>query len=118
MAASLLIRNVRQFGADSADIPIRDGIIVSVGKYLSADGAPAPEAAGRLALPDLVEAHTHLDKSLLGPTATHGGYKGGHDGGKLGGQARCRTFFGAAASPSSDEGKWRNRCGDGRRVIG
>jgi cytosine deaminase len=66
MDANLLIHNVRPRGADHADILIRDGTIVGTGKYLSAEGAPVLDGEGRLALPGLVEAHTHLDKSLLG----------------------------------------------------
>jgi len=66
MAGSLLVRNVRPLGGDCADILIRDGVIVGVGSGLAAEGAAVLEGAGRLALPGLVEAHTHLDKSLLG----------------------------------------------------
>jgi cytosine/adenosine deaminase-related metal-dependent hydrolase len=46
MGHNVLVRNVRPLGGAAADILIR--------------------GAGRLALPGLVEAHTHLDKSLLG----------------------------------------------------
>jgi cytosine deaminase len=66
MPGDLLIRNVRPFGDDSADILIRDGVIAAIGPDLSAEGAEILDGAGRLALPGLVEAHTHLDKSLLG----------------------------------------------------
>jgi cytosine deaminase len=66
MAGDLLVRNVRPLGGDCADILIRDGVIVGVGSGLAADGVAVLEGAGRLALPGLVEAHTHLDKSLLG----------------------------------------------------
>src|SRR3984885_7035724 len=63
MAGDLLVRNVRPLGGDLADIVILAGRIV---------GEPAPNGVavlvgdGRIALPGLVEAHTHLDKSLLG----------------------------------------------------
>jgi cytosine/adenosine deaminase-related metal-dependent hydrolase len=66
MAGSLLIHNVRPLGHDSADILIRDGAIVAIGPGLSADAVEILDGTGRLALPGLVEAHTHLDKSLLG----------------------------------------------------
>ncbi len=66
MAGNLLIQNVRPRGADLVDILIRDGNIVAIGKTLAADGVPVLDGAGQLALPGLVEAHTHLDKSLLG----------------------------------------------------
>jgi cytosine deaminase len=66
MAGNLLIQNVRPYGIDPTDILIRDGTITAIGQGLSADGAPTLDGAGQLALPGLVEAHTHLDKSLLG----------------------------------------------------
>jgi cytosine deaminase len=66
MAGNLLIRDVRPFGAGPTDILIRNGRIVAIGKALPADGVPVLDGAGQLALPGLVEAHTHLDKSLLG----------------------------------------------------
>jgi cytosine/creatinine deaminase len=66
MGGNLLIRDVRPYGGDCTDILIRDGRIASFGNALSADDAPVLEGSGRLALPGLVEAHTHLDKSLLG----------------------------------------------------
>ena len=66
MAGDLLVRNVRPGGAGSADILIRDGRITAIGAALSSNGTPSWMAPGRLALPGLVEAHTHLDKSLVG----------------------------------------------------
>ena len=63
MAADLLVRNVRPLGGDLADI------LISAGRI---EPGPAPagvtvlDGGGRIALPGLVEAHTHLDKSLLG----------------------------------------------------
>jgi cytosine deaminase len=64
MAGNLLIQNVRPYGAAIVDILIRDGTIAAVGNALSVNGVPVLDGAGRLALPGLVEAHTHLDKSL------------------------------------------------------
>lgn len=66
MAGTLLIRDVRPFGAANGDILIRDGKVVAVGRDIAVGHVPVLEGAGRLALPGLVEAHTHLDKSLLG----------------------------------------------------
>jgi len=63
MAADLLVRNVRPLGGELTDILILAGRIAP---------GPAPagvlvlDGSGRIALPGLVEAHTHLDKSLLG----------------------------------------------------
>ena len=66
MAGDLLIRDVRPCGASNADILIQNGKIIAIEHALFADGVPVLEGEGRLALPGLVEAHTHLDKSLLG----------------------------------------------------
>src|ERR1700710_2077603 len=63
MAGNLLIHNVRPRGASATDILIRGGTIAAVGPYLPAEGAAVLDGGGRLALPGLVEAHTHLDKS-------------------------------------------------------
>lgn len=66
MPGSLLIHNVRPFGQATADILIRDGMIAAIAPGLSPEAIEILDGAGRLALPGLVEAHTHLDKSLLG----------------------------------------------------
>jgi cytosine/adenosine deaminase-related metal-dependent hydrolase len=66
MAGDLLVRNVRPLGGDAADILIASGTIRAIGPDLAADGVPVLDGNGRLALPGLVEAHTHLDKSLVG----------------------------------------------------
>jgi len=67
MTASLLLRNVRPMGEAIADMLIEDGRIRAVGAALRAPaGTPVEDGGGRLALPGLVDAHTHLDKSLLG----------------------------------------------------
>lgn len=63
---SLLLKNVRIMDADPADILIRDGVIAEIGAGLSAPGVTVEEGRGLIALPGLVDAHTHLDKSLLG----------------------------------------------------
>jgi hypothetical protein len=63
MAADLLIRNVRPLGGDLADIVILAGRITD---GPAPNGVPVLDGDGRIALPGLVEAHTHLDKSLLG----------------------------------------------------
>jgi cytosine/creatinine deaminase len=63
MTKDLLIRNVRPLGGAATDLYIRDG------RFKEAmDGKAAEEIDGRgqVALPGLVEAHTHLDKTLVG----------------------------------------------------
>ncbi len=67
MKNNLIIKNVRPLGADLSDIMICEGRIVSIAPDIKADeGMPVEEGGGAIALPGLVEAHTHLDKSLLG----------------------------------------------------
>jgi cytosine deaminase len=62
----LLITNARPMGAEPADILIRDGRIAEIGPDITAPGVAAEDAGGRIAIPGLVDAHTHVDKSLLG----------------------------------------------------
>jgi cytosine/adenosine deaminase-related metal-dependent hydrolase len=62
----ILLRNVRPMGQAATDILVRGGRIAALGANLSAPGVAAEDGGGLLALPGLVEAHTHLDKSLLG----------------------------------------------------
>lgn len=63
MTEDILIRNARPMGAAPVDLLIRGGRFSAAG-----GGRPAREidAAGFIALPGLVEAHTHLDKTLIG----------------------------------------------------
>lgn len=62
----LLIQNTRPMGGALADILIRHGRIAAMGPTLAAEGIATEDAGGRIAIPGLVDAHTHLDKSLLG----------------------------------------------------
>lgn len=67
----LLIRNVRPMGADACDVLVRDGRIHAMGAALAALSSVDPataieEGRGALLLPGLVEAHTHIDKTLWG----------------------------------------------------
>lgn len=64
--SDLLIKNARPLGGDLVDIRIEHGKIAAIGASLAADGVPVEDAGGRIAIPGLVDAHTHLDKSLLG----------------------------------------------------
>lgn len=64
--SSLLIKNGRPMGGAAADILVREGRIAAIGPNLDAPGAIVEDAGGALVLPGLVEAHTHLDKSLWG----------------------------------------------------
>lgn len=64
--SDLLIKNARPMGGEAADILIKDGLIAAIGPNLQALGGAVEDAQGRIAIPGLVDAHTHLDKSLLG----------------------------------------------------
>ncbi len=67
MNNNLIIKNVRPLGADLTDILIQDGRIVRISPEIETDkGILEEDGNGAIALPGLVEAHTHLDKSLLG----------------------------------------------------
>lgn len=62
----LLIRNTRPMGRDAQDILIRDGHIAAIGTGLAANGAVVEDGGGAIAIPTLVDAHTHLDKTTWG----------------------------------------------------
>ncbi len=66
MAEDLLIRNVRRGGGRATDMLVRDGKIAAVGAGAASADATVFDAGGRLMIPGLVEAHTHLDKSFWG----------------------------------------------------
>ncbi|SHN72911.1 dihydroorotase [Geodermatophilus obscurus] len=57
---TLLITGARPYGEDAADILVEDGRIVAIGEDLAATGAEVVRAAGLVALPGLVDLHTHL----------------------------------------------------------
>ncbi|MEV4710915.1 dihydroorotase [Micromonospora sp. NPDC049374] len=57
---SYLIRNVSVLGAAPTDLLIRDGVVAETGTSLSAPDATVIDADGLVALPGLVDLHTHL----------------------------------------------------------
>lgn len=62
---SLVIRNVRPMGGKITSVTIREGRIAGYGE----DGRDVVEfldGGGAILIPGLVEAHTHMDKTLLG----------------------------------------------------
>jgi len=60
MTGTWLIRGARPLGGEAADILVRDGLIDSVGTAGAPAGAQLLDAAGLIALPGLVDLHTHL----------------------------------------------------------
>lgn len=57
---SYLIRNCRPLGGEPVDILIDGAVIAAIGADLDAGGAEVIDAAGLIALPGLVDLHTHL----------------------------------------------------------
>ncbi len=55
-----LIRGVRPLGGAVTDLLLRDGVIAAAGPGLDATGAQVVDADGLVALPGLVDLHTHL----------------------------------------------------------
>lgn len=60
MTETFLIRGARIQGGDAADILVADGRIAEIGAGLSRTGATVIDADGLVALPGLVDLHTHL----------------------------------------------------------
>ncbi len=60
MSEEWLIRGARIAGGEPTDIHLSGGVIAAVGAGLSAPGAQILDAAGLIALPGLVDLHTHL----------------------------------------------------------
>ncbi len=57
---SYLIKGVRVVDGEPTDLLLRDGIVAETGRGLSAKGAEVVDADGLVALPGLVDLHTHL----------------------------------------------------------
>jgi dihydroorotase len=60
MTNSFTIRGVRPLGGDATDLLIADGRIVEIGRGCTARGSHVIDAADLIALPGLVDLHTHL----------------------------------------------------------
>ena len=57
---TILIKGARLYGEDPADLVLKDGVITTVGESLSVPNAEVVDADGLIALPGLVDLHTHL----------------------------------------------------------
>lgn len=74
-----VLRDVRPWGGDRSDIHLTDGVITAVVPHDPAAAASGTDLDGRglLALPGLVNAHAHIDKSWWGkPWVSYGGEPG------------------------------------------
>lgn len=60
MSGEWVLRGVRVLGGEPRDIRLRDGVIADVGEGLAAPGAAVLDGDGLIALPGLVDLHTHL----------------------------------------------------------
>ena len=59
---SKTLKNTRPMGGPATDLHIVDGLFSAA----APEGADVIDCGGRILIPGLIEAHTHLDKSLLG----------------------------------------------------
>jgi dihydroorotase len=57
---TVLIKGVSVVGGPATDLVLRDGLVAEAGAGLSAAGAVVVDAGGLVALPGLVDLHTHL----------------------------------------------------------
>jgi dihydroorotase len=55
-----LLKGARPYGGDAADILLKDGRVAAIGENLTVPTAEVVDAAGLIALPGLVDLHTHL----------------------------------------------------------
>ena len=62
----LLLTNVRPMGGAVTNIAVVGGKIAAIGPDAALPGAALLDGEGRIAIAGLVEAHTHLDKNLIG----------------------------------------------------
>ncbi|WFE28893.1 dihydroorotase [Solwaraspora sp. WMMD791] len=58
--SAYLIKGVRVLGRERTDLLLRDGVVAEAGPGVSAAGAQVVDADGLVALPGLVDLHTHL----------------------------------------------------------
>jgi cytosine/adenosine deaminase-related metal-dependent hydrolase len=66
MPQDLLLKNVRPMGGEATGLLIRAGRIARIAPDQTAEGVAVEDGGGALLIPGLVEAHTHLDKTLWG----------------------------------------------------
>ncbi|OWJ68174.1 amidohydrolase family protein [Inquilinus limosus] len=64
--SDLLLRNIRPYAAEACDLLIRGGRIAGIGRFEPEPGMPVEDGGGAIAIPGLIDAHTHLDKTTWG----------------------------------------------------
>jgi cytosine deaminase len=62
----LLLRNVRPMAGVNCDVLIKDGKIAGFGRFEPEPGMAVEDGGGAIAVPGLIDAHTHLDKTTWG----------------------------------------------------
>src|SRR2546421_503640 len=60
MTTTYVVRGARLLGDDAVDLVLEDGVVSEVGRGLMRSGATVLDADGLVALPGLVDLHTHL----------------------------------------------------------
>ena len=60
MTTTYLLRRARILGGEPTDLILENGVISRIGNDLDAAGAEVVDAEGLVALPGLVDLHTHL----------------------------------------------------------
>ncbi|MDR0647931.1 MAG: adenine deaminase [Synergistaceae bacterium] len=61
------VANVLSLEYEEADIAVKDGIIVGVGRGYS--GAEEVDASGKVLIPGMIDGHLHIESSMLRPSA-------------------------------------------------
>lgn len=64
--ADLLLRNVRPMARENCDMLIEGGRIAGFGHFQAKPGMAVEDGGGAIAVPGLIDAHTHLDKTTWG----------------------------------------------------
>jgi cytosine/adenosine deaminase-related metal-dependent hydrolase len=63
----MIVTNVRPLSGETVDLHVRDGRYAAIGAALERpDGVEVIDGGGRLLFPGFVDAHAHMDKSLIG----------------------------------------------------
>lgn len=75
----------------AADVAIKDGKVVMIGRNIDAEGAEVIDASGKYVLPGAIDAHTHLQMPFGGTTSADS-YEGGTRAAACGGVTTVFDF--------------------------